>query len=160
MLIKPTYEEVKFIPPFTNKIIAKKDGKWGIADLKGAWLATNQYDQIEVFTDVLSAWIIQFAERRYQFKVKVGTDYGIINDRGDVLVDIGYANNFTTFMLEEYRDFVVVKKEGLFGLCKFGLLKKPNAFFEKIYTNGGKLWVVKDGKKLEATISNGNFVSY
>ena len=108
----------------------------------------------------MSSWTIQFAEKRYQYSATIGDRNGIINDRGEVLISIDYDASSSPFMMEEFRDLVVVKKDGLYGLCKLGLLKKPNEYFEKIYLDGGDITVVKDGKKMEAKITNGNFVTY
>ena len=104
--LKPIYTKIKFIPPFTNKVIAKADEKWGILNLNGEWIASNKYDKLEVHKEALSSWIIQFAEKRYQYSATIGDRNGIINDRGEVLISIDYDASSSPFMMEEFLSLI------------------------------------------------------
>ena len=154
IIIEPIFQDFEFMPPFVDKIMAKQNDKWGIIDLSGKFVVPNLYDKLSIFNDVRSGTHLQFSPKKYRFQVTIGDKAGIINLKGETLVEIKYGNSFLTFMNDHLEEYVTVVKDGKRGLCKYGLLQEPKAYYENIYTAAGTFYVVQNGKKLKAKIVN------
>lgn len=163
IILPVEYEGVIFLPPFTDRFYAKKDGKFGIVDLEGKFIVPNQYDVIYSFANSNSNQFV-FRENSYQTQLrKVGIDkkFGLMDFKGDLWVEVKYKDNINPLYTDGFRDFAVVTNEdGKQGLVKFKLLKEPNEFFDRIFFTRGELYVKKDGKDYKATIKNGNEITY
>ncbi|MEM6965307.1 MAG: WG repeat-containing protein [Bacteroidota bacterium] len=160
IIIPPKFQSITFLPPFSDVFIAKMDDKYGLIDLEGKIISPIEYDGIYQFPKTGAFQATERGFERYMFQVYKGEYRGIIDYRGKVLLEPNYATAFTPHLMDEYRNFVVVSKDGKKGMAKYGLLEEPSEWFDNIFFRSGKFIVVKEGKEYEASISSGNKVEY
>ncbi len=63
-IIPPTYNSIKFFPPFTNRFIVQKEDKWGLIDLDGKDIGNHIYDNI--YTILNTNYVQWSAERGHE----------------------------------------------------------------------------------------------
>lgn len=124
---------------YENNIVkVKKDGKYGIIDLKGKELASCQYDEITVIEGLENT-----------LKIVKDGKYGVIDADGKELLKPEYAD-ITNLGKDNKEGFIVKNADGKYGIVDFSnqkILDTKYEYIAKIY--GNNMYVVKqDGKQI------------
>lgn len=150
------YDEVKFIDYIKedgklnfveNILIVKKDGKYGLVDLKNKNLLNTEYDEISMLNGVENSLLI-----------KKGDSIGLCDYEGNVIINAEYKD--IRAIGDNYKNgYIVVNKENLYGIVDFNktvILENKYLDIKPIYSSnkyavkidGGYRIIDKDGKIL------------
>lgn len=122
-----------------NVLVAEKDGKFGLVDLKGKKILELEYDEISVLDGVDSSLIIKKDDNiglcDYEGNIIIGTEYKQIKPIGNT-----YKNGYIT-----------VNKDGLYGVIDFNkvvILQNKYLDIKPIYSSGKYAVKIDEGYKV------------
>lgn len=85
-IIPPTYDAIKFFPPFTNRFIVQKEEKWGLIDLNENHIGNQTFNDIYPVLDTNQLlWAEEKGYKNYLLTVYSDGKTEVMNHQGKVV---------------------------------------------------------------------------
>lgn len=144
-----------------GELLVKKDGKYGVINIKGTTLVKTEYDGIESDR-------YYYEENGYKnagYIVNETTDegyrYGYVNIEGKQTIDNKYNDLYRIIEINDKNIYIICAENGKYGLLKNGKKVINNEYQSLLYnekhkhnnsSKRKKLWSYFNGRKNNSTI--------
>ena len=140
-------------------MLVKKDGKYGVINIKGNILVNSEYDEIlsDDYYDEENGY--KLAGYIVGIKNEEGFKYGYINNKGKLELDIEYNEiNRVIDIKDNNLVYLVARKNGQYGLLKNGKEVLQYEYQSIEYDNTSNIFILEKTKKYGASNLDGNII--
>ena len=156
-ITKNLYESIEGFQNVEGQLLVKQNGKYGIINIKGIEIVKPEYDGIvsDLYYD--SDYGYKKAGYIVSNKENDGYKYGYISNKGKKYLDVEY-NSIARVDTAEKGVYLIVQKNGQYGLCKNSKNVVPYEYTQIEYDNDHNILIVQRNKKYGAIDLKGNTI--
>lgn len=157
IITKAIYEEISSVKYKEGEILAKQDGKYGVINNKGKELIAFEYDEIEA-----DKYYSDGGYSKSGYIVKTTTSegymYGYISSNWKVMLDAEYTSVSRILDIEENDIYLIVAKNGQFGVVKNKNVEIDFAYQSIVYNKDTNLYIVERSGQYGVLNINGDTI--
>lgn len=158
-IVNNIYENIEGLPNKEGELIAKKEGKTGIINIKGAILVDFKYDGITIDNYYQEEGKYKNAGYIVSNTTTEGYRYGYVNVEGKEIIPVEYNElSRITEIQEESTPYFILAKNGQYGVIKNQEKIINNEYQSIRYENENKVFVLEKSKKYGVSSIDGNIV--
>ena len=153
----PIYESVESLTDKYGEILVKKDGKYGVINVKGIQLVECQYDYIKGDG--------YFKDSSYKHggyivgnKASFGINYGYIDRNAKEIIKIGQESIYRVTEIDSDDIYLVARENGRYALYKGKENLTDYRYIEMYYNNGTGTFTVQKNKSYGLINTDGKVI--